>query len=88
MPISVKCGACRAAFAVRDEIGGKRIRCVRCREAISVASPTGVPGTAAQQSPKQTQSPQKSPPPRDFESLRKKVFASFTSPAIQPVPIA
>ena len=95
MPISVKCGACGAAFAVRDEIGGKLIRCVGCKEAIRVARSAEITGTAAEQPLKQSLSPKKAAQAaplktssKDPESLRKKIFASFTSPAIQPVPIA
>ena len=44
MAISVKCRACGAAFAVKDELGGKKIRCVRCKEVIAVASNTNIVG--------------------------------------------
>ncbi len=163
MAISVKCRACEAAFAVKDELAGKKIRCVACKEVITVGSSGGAvapqsakpvqsrqiatlpappppvpPPTTAQTS--QTESaptvrrarrltaeeineplvaiathdeahptvkarvvrgPQDlqaesvrhtaatlSAPPEDFEKLRQKVFASFTRPAIQPVPVA
>ena len=185
MAISVKCRACGAAFAVKDELGGKKIRCVRCKEVIAVASNTNIVGVASPPSVKPTprqattttasnpaqpgqgrsrvgdtgniaanttglpskpeQSSQPEPvltvrrarrvtaeelnepivkiaidedaqptvkarvvrgpqdlqaesvrhtaatlsaPPEDFETLRQKVFASFTSPAIEPVPVA
>ena len=164
MAISVKCRACGAAFAVKDELAAKRIRCVTCKEVITVP---GVAAAAAATTPVSTAPPKKSPsnspapsatplpkpasqpesqsvptirrarriapdelnepvvaiavddaavsttrarvvrgpqdmqaesvrhtaatlsaPPEDFETLRQKVFASFTSPAIQRVPIA
>lgn len=156
MAISVKCRACEAAFAVKDELAGKRIRCVKCKEVITIASssntavPTG-PQATKSNSPRQQSSaavpPQKpvqappvvrrarrvtaeernepvveiatdakaepttrarvvrgpqdlqaesvrhtaatlSAPPEDFETLRQKVFASFSCPRIKPVPVA
>ena len=156
MAIAVKCRACQSAFAVKDEIAGKRIRCVKCQEVLLVpggasnVSPTAQspkeqpptsPIPAATPSHKQespaaptirrarritaeelmapvvavvanddaeptvraqvVRGPQDlqaesqrhtvatlSEPPEDFETLRQKVFASFTSPVIQPVPVA
>ena len=164
MAISVKCRACGAAFAVKDELAWEKIRCVTCKEVIDVANdvnnlgrgtppsaqpatPRPITSTATPAAPSQKPTP-KSPaetapvvrrarrltaeelnepvvaiatsadaqptvkarvvrgpqdlqaesvrhtaatlsaPPEDFETLRQKVFASFTSTAIQPVPIA
>ncbi|MEZ6033393.1 MAG: M48 family metalloprotease [Planctomycetaceae bacterium] len=153
MPITVQCQACGAGFAVKDELAGKRIRCVKCKEAIQLPSgyagapavissteksakanpaqlaetsssqPATVPAPTVrrarrltvggtQQEANQeaavptiraraTRSPRDvqadsirhtaatlSAPPEDFQTLRRKVFASFTSPAIVPVPVA
>ncbi|MEJ7592200.1 MAG: M48 family metalloprotease [Planctomycetaceae bacterium] len=186
MAIAVKCSACGAAFAVKEELAGKRIRCVKCKEILQVpngpspavspaqnreirrqepspssgsetatststsaakseqpsslkdrtpavapvesaASPQVQPAPAIRRARRLTpeeraeavvtvaassnaeptvrarvvRGPQDmqaesvrhtaatlSAPPEDFDTLRTKVFASFTSPAIQPVPIA
>ena len=160
MAISVKCRACGAAFAVKDELAGKRIRCVKCKEVIALpgaatsaaaatrsttdppktnpaasgappATPSGPSASvtaptirrARRITPQETKDPvvavvandaaeptvrarvirgpqdlqvesqrhtaaTLSAPPEDFETLRQKVFASFTSPAIEPVPVA
>ena len=159
MAISVKCRACGAAFAVKNELAAKRIRCVACKEVITVpgvaadaaattqastaptkksssnppaATATPLPKPVSQTAPmirrarriapdelnepvvaiatddtaepttraRVVRGPQDmqaesvrhtaatlSAPPEDFETLRQKVFASFTSPAIQPVPV-
>jgi len=36
VPIAIKCSSCNAAFAVKDELGGKRIRCVNCKTVLEV----------------------------------------------------
>ena len=173
VPISIKCSSCSAAFAVKDELGGKRIRCVKCKAVLEVPqlgvpSPTVPPRTPQQNVPRpptpvkqttvppaaifgqqpaaETGSPVRrarrvtadeatlpaspapgpiaattpvspaasapvrarvvtgprdvqadavrhtaatlSAPPEDFETLRKKVFASFSQKKIAPVPVA
>ncbi len=139
MAIAIKCHACGAAFAVKNEHAGKRIRCVKCQAVLQVSgkqsapSQPAVPETQAPSAPtirrarrlsaeekaepvvavvadaaakttvraRIVRGPQDlqaesirhtaatlSAPPEDFETLRQKVFASFTSPAIEPVPIA
>lgn len=39
MAIQISCPACSAAFAVKDELAGKKIRCIKCKEIITVAAP-------------------------------------------------
>ncbi len=40
MSIALKCQTCGAAFAVKDELAGKRIRCIQCKSVIEVVSAT------------------------------------------------
>ena len=39
MPINVTCAGCSKDYLVKDELGGKKIRCKECDEAISVPGP-------------------------------------------------
>lgn len=36
MPITVRCPACPAAFKVRDEIAGKKVKCPKCGQVVAV----------------------------------------------------
>jgi hypothetical protein len=47
MEIRCHCTACGAAFRVREDFAGKRIKCVKCRAALTVPSVPPVPSTAA-----------------------------------------
>ena len=38
MPIVIQCHSCKARFAVKDELAGKRIRCVKCKGILEVAA--------------------------------------------------
>ncbi len=159
MPIVVNCQACDAKFSVKDELAGKRIRCIKCKDVIAVkenieavphvsakpvspSNPTASPSpslksearssdaapvirrarriTPADEKPPlpPAQKPEPvsaipaararvvtgprdvqaeavrhtaatlSAPPENFETLRRKVFASFSQPAIERVPVA
>jgi predicted Zn finger-like uncharacterized protein len=48
VPIGVKCPACEAAFFVKEELAGKRIRCVKCRAVINVSALQVAPSAAKQ----------------------------------------
>ncbi len=41
MPITILCTSCSGQFAVRDELAGKRIRCVKCQAVVTVPQATG-----------------------------------------------
>ena len=53
MPVAIQCVSCDARFAVKDELAGKKIRCIKCKAVISVPtvhkSATAGPSAAAQQ---------------------------------------
>ena len=51
MPIGVKCPACQSAFFVKDELAGKRIRCVKCRAVVDVATVPVAPSSNNQTVP-------------------------------------
>ncbi|RLS42839.1 MAG: hypothetical protein DWH78_00095, partial [Planctomycetota bacterium] len=51
MPIGVKCPACQSAFFVKDELAGKRIRCVKCRAVVDVATVPVAPSSNNQNVP-------------------------------------
>lgn len=53
MPIAIQCDSCDARFAVKDNLAGKKIRCIKCKTVVSV--PT-IQGSAAKPSasPQQT----------------------------------
>ncbi len=38
MAVPVKCNSCGTGFAVKDELAGKRIRCVKCRAVLQVSA--------------------------------------------------
>ena len=59
MEIRCRCTACGAAFRVRDEFAGKRIKCAKCGAAVAV--PQFVPAGSATPAPKLP--PVKMPPP-------------------------
>lgn len=41
MSIVIKCQQCEAKFSVKDELSGKRIRCVKCQSVITVPTTAG-----------------------------------------------
>lgn len=60
MPISVTCSGCSASFNVKDEYAGKRGKCPKCKEPLTIPGgsdtvkmppPAGKPVTAAKQQP-------------------------------------
>lgn len=56
MPIVINCQACKAKFSVKDELAGKRIRCIKCKEILNVPSASG----SVVQDPPQSANPQAS----------------------------
>jgi hypothetical protein len=47
MPIKVQC-ACGAAFAAKDELAGKTVKCPKCKSPLKIAAAGGSPKSAAQ----------------------------------------
>src|SRR5690606_12493221 len=55
MSIPVTCQHCQASFKVKDELAGKRARCPRCTNVLTIPAPGGgPPGAAASARPAET----------------------------------
>ncbi|MFO0975603.1 MAG: M48 family metalloprotease [Planctomycetaceae bacterium] len=86
MSIQVRCPSCSAAFAVKDELAGKKIRCVKCKEIMTVVAassggPSAAPTGSVQVPPKTNVSP-----PNAAASSPKP--AAPPKPAPPPMPVA
>ena len=53
MPIKVKCGNCSAQFKAKEELAGRRVKCPKCQNPVTIKAPTA----AARQAPKRAGNP-------------------------------
>jgi len=47
MPIKAKCGSCGTGFKAKDALAGKRVRCPKCKEPLTIPTLAGVAGGAS-----------------------------------------
>ena len=47
MAIKVKCGSCDAGFKAKDELAGRRVKCPKCKEPLTIPSAASAPARPA-----------------------------------------
>lgn len=51
MPIKVNCPSCSASFKAKDELAGRRVKCPKCKQAITIPKPNLTPQVAGGYNP-------------------------------------
>lgn len=47
MPIKAQCGSCGTGFKAKDTLAGKRVRCPKCKQALTIPAAGGAEGAAS-----------------------------------------
>lgn len=46
MAIKVQCGSCSSSFQVKDELAGRRVKCPKCKDPLTIGKPAAMRGAA------------------------------------------
>lgn len=77
MPIPVVCSVCESEYTLRDEFGGRRVKCPKCQNLIDVPDPVEEPAGVAEEAEPDAGFPEDLPDEfkRDKFLLRQKLWA-------------
>lgn len=76
MPVTVRCPGCNAAMKVKDELIGRRVKCPKCAEVISVPESNSAADARGNPSPSAARRPAATAEARESESAAPKPRAT------------